>query len=207
MADVEVYADIVCPFTHASLRLLRAALDAAGSDARILVRAWPLEWVNGTPVDPALLGAEIAGLRDSAVPNLFTGFDPTRFPRSSIAALGLASRAYEHGPAIGEAISFALRTALWESGRDVSDPAVLGSIAAEHGVDVPDASEAEAFVRTEYESGRVRGAQGSPHFFVGGWEWFCPALEIRHDGRSFHVRRREEGYAALLRAVASNDGT
>jgi hypothetical protein len=38
----------------------------------------------------------------------------------------------------------------------------------------------------DWDDGRRRGVQGSPHFFVGDRGWFCPALDIDHvDG---HLR-------------------
>ena len=54
MTTIEVFADIWCPFAHVSLRCVTEARDAAGrSDVAIHVRAWPLELVNGAPMDPA----------------------------------------------------------------------------------------------------------------------------------------------------------
>ena len=29
--------------------------------------------------------------------------------------------------------------------------------------------------------------KGSPHFFVGDHDWFCPSLVVRHDGDQFSI--------------------
>ena len=58
MQHIEVFADVVCPFTHVGLRRLRGARPE-GNGTKFLVRAWPLEWVNGTPLAAELVGREI----------------------------------------------------------------------------------------------------------------------------------------------------
>jgi predicted DsbA family dithiol-disulfide isomerase len=184
---IEVYADIVCPFTHVGLRRLIAARDARGSHAPVRVRAWPLEWVNGAPVAADLVAAEITALRATVAPDLFTGFDRARFPRTTIPALGLAAAAYRAGDAVGEGVSLRLRQALFQEGRDLTDPAELRTIGIEWGVAPLVGPPAEAAVRYDWERGRARNVQGSPHFFVGDHDWFCPSLRIRHEGDSFDV--------------------
>src|SRR5262249_41580517 len=102
MEEVEVYADIVCPFTHFALRRFAEARAARGLTTPLRVRAWPLEWVNGAPLDPQLAAREIGALESSVAHELFFGFDEQKFSRSSIHALGLVSAAYDAGDAIGE---------------------------------------------------------------------------------------------------------
>jgi predicted DsbA family dithiol-disulfide isomerase len=184
---IEVYADIVCPFTHVGLRRLVAARDARGSHAPIRVRSWPLEWVNGAPVAADLVAAEITALRTAVAPDLFGGFDPARFPRTTIPALGLAVAAYRLGDVVGEEVSLRLRHALFEEGRDLTDPEELRAIGLESGVEPLAGPPAEAAVRSDWERGRARNVQGSPHFFVGERDWFCPSLRIRHEGSAFDV--------------------
>ncbi len=184
MPGLEVFADIACPFTHVGLHRIFAERADRHRAVEIRVRAWPLEWVNGRPLDPQHIAEEVDVLREQVAPTLFAGFDPARFPQSSIPALGLAAAAYELGPAAGEAASLALRRALFEEGRDPSDPDVLGAIAVEVGLDattVPTLEQAEAAVRADWDEGRARGVQGSPHFFLDGGNWFCPVLHIERD--------------------------
>ncbi len=82
--------------------------------------------------------------------------------------------------ATGLAVSLALRTALFEHGQNVEDSAVLTEIAAEHGLTVPDDDDTSA-VQADYDEGRRRRVSGSPHFFVGEDNFFCPALDLGHD--------------------------
>ena len=194
---IEVYADIWCPFTHVGLRRLVAARDARRSDARIRVRAWPLEWVNGQPLAPDLAAKEIAALRFEVAPELFIGFDRARWPRSTIPALGLAAAAYRVGNDTGEGMSLRLRDALFEEGRDVSDEAELHALGLEFGVEPLTGPSAEAAVRADWELGRARNVRGSPHFFVGARDWFCPSLRIRHEGTKFDISIDREALDAF----------
>lgn len=173
---IEVFAELSCPFTHVGLRRFVARRADIGSDVRLRVKAWPLEWVNGDPLTPDFVAEEISALRAQVAPDLFGGFDRATFPATTLPALAVTSLAYSVGLAVGEAVSLALRDALFERGLDVGDPAVLADIAAAHGVDAaladPDA------VRAEYEEGKARGVVGSPYFFVSSVGYFCPALDI-----------------------------
>ena len=127
---IEVFADIWCPFTHVGLRAVKEQRARSGrDDVAIWVRAWPLELVNGAPLDPAVTKAHADDLRNQVAPNLFQHLDVDRFPSSTLDALALANRAYRTGPDTGERASFALRDALFEEGRDISDPAMLQRLA------------------------------------------------------------------------------
>jgi 2-hydroxychromene-2-carboxylate isomerase len=213
---VEVFADVVCPFTHVGLRRLvskRAELDR--HDVALWVRAWPLELVNGEPLSAALVAEEITALRELVAPELFTGFDPDRFPSSSLPALALASSAYAHGVEVGEQVSLALRTALFERGRDLADPAEVATIAQSFDLEYPGSAGGsrasasatgvvagtEQSVLEDWNEGRRRGVLGSPQFFVGGEAFFCPTLTIAHVGDSLRVTLDQEGFDAFLASV------
>jgi predicted DsbA family dithiol-disulfide isomerase len=199
---VEVFADVMCPFAHVGLRRLREERRARKRETPVRVRAWPLEWINGEPISAELVGREVVALRDQVAPDLFVGFDPATFPHTSIPAFGLASAAYAIGLATGEAVSLALRDALFEQGRDVSDPTVLDTIARHFGVVPLDRAAAEVAVRVDWDMGRVRGVLGSPHFFVGDRDWFCPSLRIEHGDDDFDIEIARDSigdfYAAAL---------
>lgn len=204
MADdvrvVEVFADVGCPFAHFSLRRFVDERARRGADhVRLRVRAWPLEWINGTPWDPAAVAEEVADLRRQVCPELFGGFDPAVFPTSTIAALGACTLAYRHGLEAGEAFNLAVREALFEASRRVDDPAVLQDVAARCGVTLPDPEEVERAVRADLEEGRRRGVVGSPHFFVDGEGRFCPLLDIRREGDRLHIRLDTTATEALAR--------
>lgn len=132
MQQIEVFADVGCPFTHAGLRAVVAIRDERGTtEPHLRVRAWPLEIVNGEPTSGSFLAPEIAALQEGPAPELFTGFDATTFPATTRPAMASTAAAYRAGPDIGEAFALAVRDALWEHGRDIADPAVLAELRAE----------------------------------------------------------------------------
>lgn len=198
-----MFADVVCPFAHVGLRRILAERSRRGGDGEtIVVRAWPLELVNGEAVSRDLIAEEVDELRRQVAPDLFAGFDPAVFPETAIPALGLAARAYGVGARTGEEVSLALRTALFEEGRDISERAVLRDIAEAHEVPAAgaDAIEDDEAVRAEWEEGRRRGVEGSPHFFAGGRDFFCPSLNITRVDGHLRVRFDEAGLQDFLNA-------
>jgi predicted DsbA family dithiol-disulfide isomerase len=198
---IEVFADVTCPFTHVGLRRVVKQRERLGRDDVVLrVRAWPLELVNGAPLSGPFVSEEIAALREAVAPDLFRGFDPARFPTTTIPALALAASAYGRGHRIGEAVSLALRTAVFEEGRDIANLDELTRIARSVGLPSIDRS-AEGSVHDDWHDGERRGVVGSPHFFVDGEGFFCPTLDIeRVDGR-LQIDFNREGYATFIATV------
>jgi predicted DsbA family dithiol-disulfide isomerase len=201
MTRIEVFADIVCPFAHYGLQRVRAARERLGAHTAIRVRAWPLELINGRPLDADHAAASVSALRESVAPDLFRGFDPTTFPRTSLPAFGLVANAYAMNLATGEATSFGVREALFEHGLDVSDPDVLRGLADELDIGTGGIRAAEAVARADWERGRVRGAQGSPHFFIDGADWFCPSLDIRRRSGNYEIALAAERADAFAEAA------
>ena len=158
MTTIEVFADIWCPFAHVGLRAIEEQRARAGrTDVAIRVRAWPLELVNGAPLDPTVTGEHAEELRDQVAPTLFQGLDLDHFPTSTLEALALANRAYRSDLLLGERVSFALRDALFEEGRDISDRAVLDDLAHDLGVPMPDEAD-HAAVLADWHEGQRRGS-------------------------------------------------
>ena len=175
---IEVFADIVCPFTHVGLRRLVERRAAAGRTVPVLhVRAWPLELVNGEPLAGDFVAEEVAALREQVAPDLFGGFDAARFPSTSLPALTLVAAAYRRDVQLGEHVSLRLRDALFEEGADIGALDVLAEIATANGLDVPEVGDRDA-ITADLDEGRRRGVDGSPHFFLGSEGFFCPSLEI-----------------------------
>lgn len=199
MTVIEVFADVACPFTHVGLRRfveLRANLDRP--DVTLWVRAWPLEIVNGAPLDPAFIGAEVNDIRSQVAPDLFNGFTQAAFPASSLPALTLAATAYTVDRATGEAVSLALRDLLFEQGANIAHDDVLSRLAATHGL-TPNPGDAH-HVHDDHAEGLARGVVGSPHFFTPDGGFFCPSLDIHRDDEG-HLRisadaSRFEGFIA-----------
>ena len=180
--QIEVFADVWCPFTHVGLRALAAERDRRGRhDVELVVRAWPLELVNGAPMDGHHAAERSAALRAQVAPHLFRRVDAMHFPRTTLPALALVNRAYHVDHRIGERASFALRDALFEHGIDISDDGFLQAVADDLSVGLPDEADHQR-VLADYEEGKRRGVIGSPHFFAGGESAFCPAC--------WHRRRR-----------------
>ena len=190
--QVEVFADITCPFTHVGLKQVVRHVAEMATPCDVIVRAWPLEWVNGTPLDVDAVVIKAHALTAQLGSDDFGGLRADRWPASTIPALELAAAAYARDAATGLAVSMELRSALFEHGVDIADPDALGLIAAAHHLDPADAGEA---VQRDYALGKERGVRGSPHFFVDDDGFFCPALDLGHDDEG-HLTARFD--AAML---------
>lgn len=195
---IEVFADVGCPFTHVGLRRFVERRAALGRDDVVLrVRAWPLEIINGKPLDPAFIAEEVDEIRDQVAPDLFEGFTEASFPSTSIPALTLAAAAHQHDLVTGERISLALRDLLFEQGVDIADAAVLRHLADEHGVPVDLAD--TTLVRADHTEGAARDVTGSPHFFTPAGGFFCPALDVSRDaGGHLRITADPDGFGRFV---------
>lgn len=198
MRTIEVFADVTCPFTHVGLRRLVAERERSGRDDVVLrVRSWPLEVVNGAPLDPDFVAEEVDDIRVQVAPDLFTGFRRETFPSTAIPAMALAAAAYEVDPATGERVSLLLRSLLFEEGVDIADETVLRGVADEHDVVWSDVEQAR--VLADHAEGVERHVIGSPHFFTADADFFCPGLQIsRGDDGHLNVEPKVEVFDAFL---------
>ena len=206
MKVIEVFADIWCPFAHVGLHCAverRAQLKR--EDAVLHVRAWPLELVNKAPLDPKTTARHVQELRTQVAPDLFVGFDQNHFPTTTLPVLAWVHAAYEMDMKRGETVSLALRNALFEDGVDISDPDALSDIFRAEGVELSDAPE-EQVVLADWREGKDRGVKGSPHFFCGGADAFCPSLDIFKDGTGhLEVKRNMAVLDHSSRIVSKHD--
>ena len=188
-SEIEVFADVGCPFTHVGLRRFveRRDADPALAEVRLRVRSWPLEIVNGEPLDPQFIADEVDEIREQVAGDLFRAFDPDAFPATSLPAMALAAAGYRVDVATGEAVSLELRDLLFEQGRDIADPAVLSEVAERHGVTFDVDEPPVELVQADHAEGEERGVQGSPHFFTPAGAFFCPSLDISRDADG-HLR-------------------
>jgi 2-hydroxychromene-2-carboxylate isomerase len=179
---IEAYADLLCPFAHVGLRCV---VDRRAQFKRVEVlldiRAWPLELVNGVPLDPETTAHHVRDLRGQVAPHLFRRFDPKHFPTTSLPALACVHAAYAKDMEAGEALSLLLRNALFEEGLDISQPDVFSDMANSVGVGTFGPADQQA-VLADWREGSERGVKGSPHFYCGDSDVFCPSLDISKDG-------------------------
>lgn len=202
MTVVDVFADVCCPFTHVGLRRLVHRREAEGAEFQLRVRAWPLELVNGAPLDGPFVAEEIVDLREQVAGDAFVGFDVARFPASSLPAMDLTAAGYARDVTTGERVALAVRDALFEQGRDVADPDVVASIAREAGITgwAPSDRWRDA-VLSDWADGRSRGVIGSPHFFLGEDQHFCPALHIERVDGHLRIDPDEDAFEAFVQHV------
>ncbi|MGY4710930.1 DsbA family oxidoreductase [Mycolicibacterium sp. CBM1] len=184
MRTVDVFADVLCPFAHAGLHtLIDRRAELGRTEPRLHIHAWPLELINGKPLDAHHIGMEVAALRASVRPDLFGGFSVDTFPATSMTAFALTAAADRTGDAgLAEEVGMALRDAVFEQGLDIGATDVVARLAAHFGVEPLDADATSAAVQADWDEGRRRGVVGSPHFFAGeGPGMFCPVLDISRD--------------------------
>lgn len=199
---IEVFGDINCPFTHVGLRRVVARLDRT-LDVDVWVRSWPLEWVDGQPLRADAVAAKIRALEDELGVDCFAGFRAAVWPSSTVPALNLAASAYSRDAEVGLRTSLKLRSELFEHSRDVSDPEVLAEVAASQGLEPPPVDPVPAVI-ADYEEGLRRDVRGSPEFWVGGDDFFCPSLDLGHDHQgTLTVDFDSGGLDRFLERVAS----
>ncbi len=201
MRTVEVFADILCPFTHVGLRTLVDRRAHHGlTEPRLRIRAWPLELINGEPLDAHHVGSEVSALRASVRPDLFAGFSVGTFPKTSMAAYALTAAADRtDDPAVIEEVGIALRNAVFEERLDIGRADVVEPLASRFGLEPLDAEATSAAVRADRDEGRARGVVGSPHFFTDdGGSWFCPSLAISRDDVGNFVVAWKQGTEAFV---------
>jgi len=195
--EVEIFADLWCPFAHFSLRTVRVFRERLSPGSPVLVRAWPLELVNGQPLDPVVTAAHVAELRRDVAPELFAGFSPDDMPTTTLGALALVEAANDADPWLGESISVELRDALFEEGRPIDD-GMLARLARRSSLDQSVIRDTRR-VESRLAEGRGRGVKGSPHIFIGDNAMFCPLLDIERDRLGgLHMRERFERFEAFV---------
>ena len=179
--EIEVFADVWCPFAYVGLLRLFELREVSGSWRRrhpgpgLAARARQRRAHGGGqgrgerghaqgPGGPPALRRPLRGLLpddDAARPG----------PRR----VGLRAQLGHGGGRQPPRPPPALR-----GGSRRLEPEVLAQVAGELGIE-PGSAASEAAVLESLEEGRRRGVIGSPHFFCGELESFCPSLEISRD--------------------------
>ncbi len=189
-----MFADVSCPFAYVSfVRLIARQGSVAELAPRLRVKAWPLELVNGSALSGPSLVPKIEALRQDVAPDLFTGFEPSCFPGSTLNALAAEHVAHATDPTVGLGVSLELRRRLFEDGADLSDPEVVGQVLDRVGLRPPQEVDRAAVERDHHE-GLERGVQGSPHYFTAHDDFFCPTLDISHDETGYDIGFDQAGF-------------
>jgi predicted DsbA family dithiol-disulfide isomerase len=153
--------------------------------------------------DPGAIREKISLISEQLGVHDFDGFSTDAWPSTTFPALNLAAAAYEVDRPTGLAASLALRSALFEQGRDVSAPEVLADVAGQFHLQPP-GDEPAASVTGDYAEGKRRGVRGSPDFFIGDDEFFCPSLDLGHDDDGTLTSRFDaDGLRQLIATAAA----
>jgi hypothetical protein len=178
--NVEVSADLWCPFAYVGLVAATKYCDELRNRVRLTIRSWPLELVNSGPLSKEKTFANASALRASVAPELFSGIDHWSYPRSTLSALALAAKANVLDLDLGRIVSMHLRHRLFEDGADLSSEDELNVVAKQFNLER--GGNDLLLMEQEYDAGKRRGVKGSPHFFCeNGAEIFCPTLDLSRD--------------------------
>ena len=189
-----LFTDLNCPFCYATER----RIEALGLSEAVEWRG--VEHEPGLPVPmerddeelTAELAEEVASVRSRA-PEVPISL-PSGKPNTD-RALRAAAAAGRVDPVRGQPFRLALYEAFWRDGRDISDPAFLRELAAEHGL-------------PELEPTREDELQ------VAGWrlDWERSPLHgvpllVRSDGETLYGLKETPAIERFLRAAPSQAGT
>jgi predicted DsbA family dithiol-disulfide isomerase len=208
-----VFSDLHCPWAYVfSIRLRRAR--AGVEQPPVAWRCWPLELVNerGTPWET--LSQEIPVLAQLE-PDHFAPPRRETWPSTLLPAMEALKVAGElGGPRAADRFDGAARRAFFVDRRDLSLRPTLADLAVEAGLeraaflDAFDRGGHRRAVIADWEEGRRRGVEGSPHAFLpDGTGVFNPGIGSIDWGRGIPVPREvDEGAIAKLLAAADAAG-
>ena len=204
-----VFSDLHCPWAYVfSIRLRRAR--AAVGQPPVAWRCWPLELVNDRGTPWATLSQEIPVLTQLE-PDHFSPPKRETWPSTFLPAMEALKVAGElGGPEAADRFDQTARRAFFLDRRDLSIRPTLADIAAEAGLDRQrfldafDGGGLRRDVIADWEEGRRRGVQGSPHAFLpDGTAVFNPGIGKVDWIRGIPVPRQvDEGAIAKLLTAA-----
>lgn len=176
--QLDFYYDVVCPYAYLASLQVEAVAERAGATLRWrpmllggVFRALGAPQVPAETWNPQkrALG-ELDQEREAARLGVRLR-RPEAHPRRTVDAMRLAAVAPE---ALRPALSKALFHAYWGEGRDVSDPAVVASVARAHGLpdDAARSDAAREALFAATDAAVARGVFGAPSFGVGDRIWW-----------------------------------
>ena len=184
---VEIYSDVVCPWCYIGERRFERALAAfpAAGDVEVVFRPYQLDPSTPETAVPTMqylerrFGRPVNGMVDqvtaaAAAEGITMDFDRALAvnTRTAHRLLRLAER--EYGPAVQRALMDALFDAHFSGGGDVSDHALLTTLAEGAGMDADRvrgylaSGEGAAALATEFAEARALGIKAVPTFVLDG---------------------------------------
>ena len=174
----------------------KGVAEIGASDVSLVVRAWPLELVNGVPLDAGLISQKVRTFRDQVAPNLFRGLDSAPSPSTSMPALRLEAARASQSAAAGNGSASPYGRQCSNTGVTSPTGECLREIAASCGVDDP-VPVSDNDVIEDWLAGKQRGVVGSPHFFAAEGNWFCPSLTITQTDDGLWMADNQHGLDRL----------
>jgi predicted DsbA family dithiol-disulfide isomerase len=206
-----VFSDLHCPWAYLfSIRLRRARTGV--SDPPVAWRCWPLELVNERGTPWATVSQEIPVLTQLE-PDHFAAPRRETWPSTMLPAMEALKVAGElGGPEAADRFDEAARRAFFLDRRDLSIRPTLADLAAEAGLDRArfldafDGGGHRRSVIADWQEGRRRGVEGSPHVFLAdGTGRFNPGIGKLDWVRGIPVPSQvDEGEIAKLVDAASS---
>ena len=157
MSEVEVFADVWCPFTHVGLRrFVDHRRETGASTSACGFGRGRSNWSTASRSTSTSSSRRSPRSERSSRPTSSSGSIRSRFPTTTLPALELTGHAYRASTAVGEAVALELRDRLFERGEDIGSPDVLAEVAAAHGLDAAAADSVE-IVESDWAEGTSRG--------------------------------------------------
>jgi predicted DsbA family dithiol-disulfide isomerase len=206
-----VFSDLHCPWAYVFSIRLRRARTGLGQPP-VAWRCWPLELVNERGTHWDTVSQEVPVLAQLE-PDHFAPPRRETWPSTLLPAMEALKVAGElGGPQAADRFDEAARRAFFLDRRDLSIRPALVDLAVESGLDRDDFLDAfdggghRRSVIADWQEGRRRGVEGSPHAFLpGGSAVFNPGIGKIDWVRGIPVPREvdEGAIAKLLDQAAS----
>jgi predicted DsbA family dithiol-disulfide isomerase len=192
---IQVWSDLLCPFSYVGLLRLRRARARRGLDGAVRLehRVFPLELFNG-PHPRRGTDTEAVGLGQIEPEAEFRVWTATNdlYPHTVLLAAEAVRAAAAQGPAAAEELDLALRRAFWTQSRSIAHRQVILEVAGELPAGTLDVAALAAAldsgrhrvdVMTDYAIAQTDAIAGSPTFrFPDGTAVSNPGIQVHWDG-------------------------
>ncbi|MFC4942142.1 DsbA family oxidoreductase [Pseudonocardia sp. GCM10023141] len=193
MITIEVWSDLLCPFSYVAVLRLRRARARLGLDAQVRLEhhTFPLELFDGphprrgTDTEAVALGA----IEPEAAFRVWTAPDD-QYPHTVLLAAEAVHAASAQSPVAGEDLDLALRRAFWTDSRSISHRQVILDVAATvPAVDVDELATAldsgtfRSAITADWAVARTDAIPASPTLrFADGTTISNPGIAVHWDG-------------------------